>query len=91
MAGMREALALAAGGAGLTFECVPDEGDVVRLLENGMHLMHGPDANADAIATMACWVIVEQRGESGEDAVRAELEVHGFRYVAPLEARFPVS
>lgn len=91
MAGMREALALAAGGAGLTFECVPDEGDVVRMLENGKHILHGPNANADAIATMACWVIVEQRGESGEDAVRAELELHGFRYVAPLESPAPAA
>ena len=85
MAGMKEALALVASPeADLFFDDLPDGGGVVRLV-HGVLLEYGPDASADAIATVACWEIVKGRGESSEEAVRAELARHGFRYVAPLE------
>lgn len=78
MVGLDEALAIAASEARLFCARVPEAG-VVRL--DGAQLDYGPNASPDRVATLACRVLLHDRGTLGEDAVASEVRSRGFCYV----------
>jgi hypothetical protein len=75
---LRRALELAARDAGLFCFRVGERGHVQ--LVDGVQLEHGPRASADVVATIACRELVKDRGQAGEELVRAEVASRGVKY-----------